>query len=86
MASRIDRAARQTLSVQSNALARYEASLAAVHPQRVLERGYSMTQTAEGEVLSSVEGLQSGQDIILHFADGSADAQILKTQKIEGTK
>ena len=86
IASRIDRAARQTLSVQSNTLARYEASLAAVHPQRVLERGYSMTQTAEGAVLSSVEGLQSGQDIILHFADGSADAQILKTQKIEGTK
>jgi exonuclease VII large subunit len=45
-----------------------------------------MTQTAGGAVLSSVEGLQSGQDIILHFADGSADAQILKTQKIEGTK
>lgn len=86
IASRIDRAARQTLSVQSNALARYEASLAAVHPQRVLERGYSMTQTAEGAVLSSVEGLQSGQDILLHFADGSADAQIIKTQKIEGTK
>jgi len=85
-ASRIERAARQTLSVHSNTLARYEASLAAVHPQRVLERGYSMTQTAEGAVLSSVEGLQSGQDIILHFADGSADAQILKTQKIEGTK
>jgi exodeoxyribonuclease VII large subunit len=86
IASRIERAARQTLSVHSNTLARYEASLAAVHPQRVLERGYSMTQTAEGAVLSSVEGLQSGQDIILHFADGSADAQILKTQKIEGTK
>ena len=86
IASRIDRAARQTLSVQSNALARYEASLAAVHPQRVLGRGYSMTQTAEGAVLSSVEGLQSGQDILLHFADGSADAQIIKTQKIEGTK
>lgn len=84
--SRIDRAARQTLSIQSNALTRYEASLAAVHPQRVLERGYSMTQTAEGAVLSSVEGLRSGQGVILHFADGSADAQIIKTQKIEGTK
>ena len=84
--SRIDRAARQTLSIQSNALTRYEASLAAVHPQRVLERGYSMTQTAEGAVLSSVEGLRPGQGVILHFADGSADAQIIKTQKIEGTK
>ena len=44
-----------------------------------------MTQTAEGSVLSSVDGLQTGQDIILHFADGSADAQIIKTQKNEGT-
>jgi exodeoxyribonuclease VII large subunit len=86
MASRIERATRQTLNTQSNILARCEASLAAVHPQRVLERGYSMTQTAEGSVLSSVDGLQTGQDIVLHFADGSADAQIIKTQKVEGTK
>ena len=86
LSSRIKVSTQKILGVQSTRLAQFEASLSAIHPQRVLERGYSMTQTSDGTVLSSIDGLNVGQQIILNFADGSADAEIKKTQLNEGTK
>mgnify|MGYP001976477690 FL=1 len=85
LSARLKMAAHQSLARQSTRLAQLEASLIAIHPQRVLERGYSMTQTADGTVLSSIIGLKSGQDVILNFADGSAGAQIKKINS-EGKK
>ena len=43
-----------------------------------------MTQTEGGSVLSSIEGIEIGQKIILNFADGSADAEIKNTHENEG--
>ena len=83
LSSRIQISAHQSLGLQATRLAHFEASLSAIHPQRVLERGYSMTQTSDGAVLSSVEGLEVGQKIILNFADGSADAEIKNTHTDE---
>ncbi len=85
LSARLKMAAHQSLARQSTRLAQLEASLIAIHPQRVLERGYSMTQSADGTVLSSIIGLKSGQDVILNFADGSAGAQIKKINS-EGKK
>ena len=86
LASRMKVSTHQSFSLQATRLAHFEASLSAIHPQRVLERGYSMTQTSDGTVLSSVKGLEAGQNIILNFADGSADAEIKNTQFNEGEK
>ena len=86
LSSRIQISTNQSLGLQATRLAHFEASLSAIHPQRVLERGYSMTQNADGDVLSSSKGLQVGQKIILNFADGSADAEIKKTHTDEGEK
>ena len=84
--SRMKVSAHQNISIQATRLAKFEASLSAIHPQRVLERGYSMTQTADGAVLSSIEGIEIGQNVTLNFADGSADAEIKSTQENEGEK
>jgi len=86
LSSRIQISTHQSLGLQATRLAHFEASLSAIHPQRVLERGYSMTQTSDGTVLSSIIGLQVGQKVILNFADGSADAEIKKMQTDEGEK
>jgi len=86
LSSRMKVSVNQSIGIQTTRLAQFEASLSAIHPQRVLERGYSMTQTTDGVVLSSVEGLKSGQEIILNFADGSADAEIKNTHSNEGEK
>jgi exodeoxyribonuclease VII large subunit len=80
LSSRLKSATESTLNSNKTLVARFETSLNATHPQRVLERGYSMTQTEEGAVLSSVEDIQQGQTIILNFADGHADAEVKKIQ------
>jgi exodeoxyribonuclease VII large subunit len=65
-----------SLSHHRQRLARLHATLQAAHPQRVLERGYSMVQNDEGQVISNVSNLEQGQTIRLQFADGRADADI----------
>ena len=86
LTSRMKVSSNQSLSIQTTRLAQFEASLAAIHPQRVLERGYSMTQTTDGSVVSSIAGIEVGQNITLNFADGSADAEVKKTHTNEGEK
>ena len=86
LSSRIKVSTHRSLGLQATRLAHFEASLSAIHPQRVLERGYSMTQTSDGAILSSIGGLEVGQNIILNFADGSADAEIKNTHTNEGEK
>lgn len=86
LSSRIKVSTNQNMAAQATRLAQLDASLTAIHPQRVLERGYSMTQTEDGSVLSSIEGIEIGQKIILNFADGSADAEIKNTHENEGEK
>lgn len=78
ISSRMNMAAHHSFARQSTRLAQLGASLTSIHPQRVLERGYSMTQTVDGTVLSSIAGLESGQEVVLNFADGTAGAEINK--------
>ena len=65
------------ISKENARMAKIDASLKAVHPQRVLERGYSMIQNDSGEVLSKIEQLTVGQNIKMSFADGDAEANII---------
>ncbi len=65
------------ISKENTRMAKIDASLKAVHPQRVLERGYSMIQSDSGEVLSKIEQLAVGQNIKMSFADGEAEANIV---------
>jgi exodeoxyribonuclease VII large subunit len=74
--NRLQRTMDTSLSHHRQRLARLHATLQAAHPQRVLERGYSMVQNDEGQVISNVSNLEQGQTIRLQFADGRADADI----------
>lgn len=73
-------------SIQKNKqrLAMLEGTLQAAHPQRVLERGYLMTTNQKGEVVGNVTDLTAGETVSLHFADGTADANIDNIQQREG--
>ena len=53
-----------------------EAALHSIHPQRVLERGYAMTQTQDGTVITNTGMLAVGQQFNLHFVDGTAEAAV----------
>lgn len=50
--------------------------LESLSPLAVLRRGYSITQDAEGRVVTSADVLQSGDAISVQFAEGTANATI----------
>lgn len=81
LAMRLNNISQSIISQEKSRIAKFEASLNAVHPQRVLERGYSMIQNDEGEVLSKMEQLSIGQNIKMNFADGKAEASIVNLDK-----
>ena len=81
LAMRLNNSSQSIISQEKSRIAKFEASLNAVHPQRVLERGYSMIQNDEGEVLSKMEQLSIGQNIKMNFADGKAEASIVNLDK-----
>jgi len=83
IAMRLNNSSRSIISQENSRIARLEASLNAVHPQRVLERGYSMIQNDSGEVLSKIKQLSVGQNIKMSFADGEAEANIVNLDKKE---
>jgi len=73
-----------TIQKHKQRLAMLEGTLQAAHPQRVLERGYLMTTNQKGEVVGKVTDLTAGETVSLHFADGTADANIDNIRQREG--
>ena len=80
LASKLNNISKTIIANEISKISNYEASLNAVHPQRVLERGYSMVQNESGEVLTAVNQLQIGQKITMNFADGVAAADIYEIE------
>jgi exodeoxyribonuclease VII large subunit len=50
--------------------------LAAYDVERQLERGYSLTLNADGELIRSVRELPVGSEVVTRFADGSARSRV----------
>jgi exodeoxyribonuclease VII large subunit len=59
-------------------LERLALALAAHDPQRTLERGYVLVQSAAGEPLASAAVARESEDVRLRFADGTLPARIVK--------
>ncbi len=57
-------------------LTRAEAHIASLNPQLMLERGYSITQTADGAIVRDGGQLQTGQSLQLMFARGRAQVEV----------
>lgn len=55
--------------------------LAALNPQTVLEHGYAMLQSSQGELIRSITQIFVGESIGVHLADGSFDAQVEKIRR-----
>ena len=78
--SRVVRSARQMLDRQFALIARLEAHLNHLNPRQVLERGYAIVSTQDGEIVRSSAQLRVGDELHLDFARGRADAKVSKTQ------
>jgi exonuclease VII large subunit len=44
--------------------------------ERQLERGYTLTLTATGELVKSAAGVPVGSEVVTRFADGTARSRV----------
>jgi exodeoxyribonuclease VII large subunit len=81
-ATRLLQAAHGRLTEHQHRLQMLAARLRALDPQRVVERGFSVVQTAAGDVVRDPRGLAIGQTLRLRMARGSAEV-VLASVRIE---
>jgi exodeoxyribonuclease VII large subunit len=73
---RLQRAARAAVEGAAARCARIAASLTHLDPARVLERGYSIVERADGAVVADGAALELGESVSIRFARGGAQARI----------
>lgn len=76
---RLRDSARRALEAGRSALARLDAHLKHLDPRQVLERGYSITETADGRIVRNADQLITGEDVKITLARGWAAAQVRRT-------
>ena len=76
----LDRAARRAAGPEAKrrreALLRAEVAFRAHDPERTLERGYALTEDADGEPVTSAAAALAAERVRLRFADGRVGARI----------
>ncbi|MEK6593688.1 MAG: exodeoxyribonuclease VII large subunit [Pseudomonadota bacterium] len=76
LAQRLRATARDRLKTAATQLRELEGHLKHLNPQLVLERGYSITETAAGIIVRDGATLAAGEDVQITFAKGTADARV----------
>jgi exodeoxyribonuclease VII large subunit len=64
-------------------LRRLSAQLAAFNPHAVLQRGYSVTRTADGTILRTTKDVRKGDPIVTQLAKGTLESEVKKTSSEE---
>jgi exodeoxyribonuclease VII large subunit len=72
----IERSATRALERRREALRRVAVTLRAHDPERTLERGYALAETAAGEPVGSAGAAVAAAAVRLRFADGRVNARI----------
>ena len=73
-------ALQQGLQRQQQRLALCQATLHAVHPQHVLQRGYAMLQDAQGRVIQRASSLFTGDSVVATLAEGTLNLRVENTE------
>jgi len=81
MRHRLETAVRPAMVRRRHAIESACGKLEALSPMRVLERGFSLTQRADGHVLTSAADVQPGERITVRVSDGGIDATVEGTHK-----
>ena len=81
-AGRALQALHERLRTEPLRLAAAEARLQAHDPARVLRRGYAWVQSLDGRPVVSVAGLRAGQAVKAIWADGTAEAELLRIEAL----
>ena len=75
---RLQAAITRSLQLQQQNLQRLQQNLGHLNPHAVLNRGYALVQTAEGQLVRSSRQLSPGQEVKFTLAKGQADATITR--------
>lgn len=75
---RLKRGMTQTLASQHQRLAKLEQSLVHLNPHAVLERGYALVQTVDGEVVRDSAALQLEQTLQISLAKGQIESTVTR--------
>jgi exodeoxyribonuclease VII large subunit len=76
LARGLHEAMRRTIELTQSRLTRTEAQLSTLNPQRVLERGYSIAETASGVIVRDADTLNAGDMLKIGFARGRVVAEV----------
>ncbi len=77
---RAERLVRQHLVQHRRALAALGARLESLSPLAVLQRGFSLTRTADGGLVKSVQAVRAGDTITSQVADGLITSRVASTE------
>lgn len=55
--------------------------LDAMSPLKVLGRGYSVTKSEQGQVISSIDSVSVGDTVTIHLSDGKMQAEVKNTER-----
>lgn len=80
---RLSDAVQRNLERGQARLARAEAHITSLNPQLMLERGYSITETADGVIVRDAAALAAGEEIRVTFARGAVQAAVTKMGDID---
>jgi exodeoxyribonuclease VII large subunit len=72
----IERSAERALARRHEALRRAAVALRAHDPERTLERGYALAESADGEPVTTAAGALAAAQVRLRFADGRVKARV----------
>jgi len=78
LARRLRDAGRRRAEIAAGLVGRLEANLKHLNPQSVLERGYSITETAGGVIVRDAAQVAISDDVTMTFARGRAGARITR--------
>jgi len=78
LAARLSSAAARRLDNFSAQLAQLKAGLMSLNPSAVLERGYSLTRTVQGEVIVDAARVAEGERLTTTLAKGWIESEVRK--------
>lgn len=77
----LNRAIQNILSEKQKDFAHHLAKLEALSPLKVMERGYSLVFTDEQKLVSKVNQVQIGEDVIVKLTDGSLECKVIEIKE-----
>lgn len=83
---RIENEVKLHLHKAEKRLSENSAKLHSLSPLKVIARGYSLTRTEKGQVVTKTDDVSTGDTILLNVTDGVISAEVKETKPFKGDK